>query len=92
VLSQLGRYSKGFWVLLSGFLDFGCESFLGGFGNERRIKKSSNNLFLSLQKHQSFLPAKAPIFSISANTQQWKCKGKQRSIRVRMWGKLWDSL
>jgi hypothetical protein len=73
---------RGFGFCFQGFSILGVRVFLGGVLEKKKNTKSSNNLFLSLQKHQSFLPAKASIFSISANTQQWKCKGKQRSIKV----------
>ncbi len=62
--SLLGWCSKGFWVLLSGFLDFGCESFFGGgFGKEEEYKKQQQSFFylckntnlFYLQKHQCFL-------------------------------------
>jgi hypothetical protein len=33
---------------------------LGGFGNERRIKKSINKNFISMQKHQTFLTLQTP--------------------------------
>jgi hypothetical protein len=54
VLSLLGWCRKGFWVLLSGFLDFGRESFFGGFGKEEEYKKQQQSFSIS---------AKTPIFS-----------------------------
>lgn len=83
VLSLLGWCSKGFWVL-------GVRVFWG--------KKKKN----TKKQQQSFsISAKTPILSTCKSINLfYLCKThnsgnareKQRSIRVWMWSKLWDSL
>jgi hypothetical protein len=50
---------RGFGFCFQGFSILGVRVFLGGVLEKKKNTKSSNNLFLSLQKHQSFLPAKS---------------------------------
>ncbi len=67
--SLLGWCSKGFWVLLSGFLDFGCKSFFWGVLEKKKNTKKTATIFFYLckntnlfylQKHQSFLSLQTP--------------------------------
>lgn len=55
VLHCLVGVARGFGFCFSGFLDFGCKSFFGGFGKEEEYKKKQQLSFS--------ISAKSPIFS-----------------------------